>query len=425
MASYYLSKVPLNVLILTNRAPFPLHDGGALAMDAMIRGYADAGCKVGLLMMNTSRHHVEESVITERYTSLDRLRIVPIDNEVRMGPLLKNLLFSSEPEHVTRFRDEGFRTALLQMLETMLPDVVQLESPFLGTYIDEIRETLPNALLIYRMHNVEAQIWSRLSESVSGPRSWYLKVLAKRIARFERDLWEQSDLLLPITATDAEWLHNQGVDTPYVVAPVAFPVSDRPAIWPEGPLKLYHLGAMDWLPNQEAIRWFLSDVWPVVIEQYPEMEFHFAGRNMPEEFFRNLPQGVFCAGAVADSNAFISDKHVLAVPLKSGGGLRIKILEAMAQGRLVISSEVGIQGLDANPGLHYFKADTPQEWLEVLTLLHKNPRLPRGVADSGRQWLQQNFDERSIMNRILERIQSLKMSARSNATTVAGHGSGL
>jgi hypothetical protein len=409
--------VSLSVLILTNRAPFPLHDGGALAMDAMIRGYMDAGCQVGLLMMNTSRHHVEENTVRERYVSLSRLRIVPVDNEVRIGALLKNLLFSSEPEHVARFRDESFRLALLEMLETMRPDVVQLESPFLGTYIKDIRDVAPKALLLYRMHNVEAQIWSRLSESVSGPKSWYLKVLAARIDRFERDLWEKSDLLLPITSTDAEWLKEHNISTPYVVSPVAFSAIEEAQSWPEGPLRLYHLGAMDWLPNQEAIRWFLTEVWPQASERFPEMEFHFAGRNMPEEFLKDLPRNAFCAAEVSDAKEFIRNKHVLVVPLKSGGGLRIKILEAMSLGRLVISSAVGIQGLEAENGVHYFRADDPNAWLNLIGRLHRQPQLARQIAVQGQSWLQTHFDERIIMNRILEEIERLKMSAKDNATT--------
>lgn len=270
-------------------------------------------------------------------------------------------------------------------------------------------------------------------------------MLARRIARFEKALWKQADLLLPITHIDEDHLRAEGIETPTVVAPVAFKSAKPTLPWPQGPLKLYHLGAMDWLPNQEAMRWFLSDVWPLLRAEFKDLEFHFAGRNTPPEFFQNLPAGAFCAAAVPDSDEFIRDKHILAVPLQSGGGLRIKILEAMALGRVVISSDVGIQGLEAEPGKHYLKANSPQDWLDALRILYpvdfsqtrrgaealniqqaqykestfakasadegamteRGHSQGREIADQGREWLTGNFDEGTIMREVLNKIQSL------------------
>jgi glycosyltransferase involved in cell wall biosynthesis len=395
-----------SILILTNRIPYPLRDGGALAMDAMIRGYQLAGWQVHVLAMNTSRHAVQPETVTQLYPQIAGFHTVAVDNAVTITGILKNLLLSREPEHVDRFRSPGFASALIGLLRQVQPDAVQLESPFLGTYLPEIRKYAPKTRIVYRMHNVEGQIWGRLAGESGGIRRVYLRSLTARMARYERRLWTEVDLLLPITATDAAVVRKAEVATPLEVAP--FGIVAHEAAPPAPALtRMYHIGAMDWIPNQEGVRWFLQQIWPGLHDMAPGLSFHFAGRNMPEAFREGLPEGAFCVGVVPDAAAFAGDKHILVVPLRSGGGIRVKVLEAMARGKLVISTALGMQGIEAKAGLHYLCADTGAEFMEHAAWAATHPEGAAAIAGAAQQLIRDHYDEKQIMHRVIQRLEGL------------------
>jgi glycosyltransferase involved in cell wall biosynthesis len=388
------------ILILTNRIPYPLHDGGALAMDAMIRGYKAAGWHVHLLAMNTTRHFVPSQQDQTLYRDLASYQSVPVDNTVGSGRIIKNLLFSSEPEHAERFRSEAYVSQLERTLKKVRPDIVQLESPFLASYIPVIRN-ISNARLVYRSHNIEGQIWQRLAAESTGIKRIYLNILSHRIARYEHHLWQEADVILPISEADATVIRSSGTKATIVVAPFGIRTSPNDVQLPSGPYKVYHIGAMDWLPNREAIEWFLKEVWRKVHKWAPEIEFHFAGRAMPEELTRNLPKGAYCGGEVGDAQAFLADKHILVVPLHSGSGIRVKTLEAMAAGKLVISTEIGMQGIEAQPEMHYLKATDAQMFAHLIVWASTHQEKVETITFFARKLIREHYDANIIMQNVI------------------------
>ncbi|MEO6832445.1 MAG: glycosyltransferase, partial [Chitinophagaceae bacterium] len=168
-----------------------------------------------------------------------------------------------------------------------------------------------------------------------------------------------------------------------------------------------HSGAMDWQPNVDAIQWFLAEVWPEIHAELPQLNFHFAGRAMPKELFNSLPAGAFCEGEVESAEAFAADKDILVVPLKSGGGIRVKILEAFAQGKLVISTEVGIQGIKVLPKMHFLKANSTTDFVEALQWAVVHPGLAQCVADDGQSFVRQHYNAPEIMASLVEGINGV------------------
>ncbi len=154
---------PRKILILTNRVPYPLKDGGNLAMNAMIEGYHRAGWQVYLLAMNTSRHPVKHEQLQKLFTHLHAFEWVDIDNHLKWTEVLKNYLFSHEPEHVIRFYKEAFKNKLTEVLEAFKPDVVQVESVYLSTYLPVVKEC-SDAVMVLRVHNLEYQVWQGLAK---------------------------------------------------------------------------------------------------------------------------------------------------------------------------------------------------------------------------------------------------------------------
>ncbi len=394
---------PLRILIVTNRIPYPLRDGGALAMDAIIRGYQRAGMEVHLLAMNTSRHPVGEDLLKTLYPEIHGFDTVPVNNDVKTLSVLKNFIFSQLPEHVQRFYHPVFVAKLKSLLSTFKPDVVQMESPFLSAYVPLIK----NAVHVMRVHNVEYEIWQRLAGESSGIKRIYLSTLASRMRHYEEKIWEEYDLLLPITETDAAVIHKAHPNQEMLVSPYGIETTEHSEIKETRFFKAYHLGAMDWLPNQAAIDWFLKDIWPVIKARVPEAEFYFGGRNVPERFFDHLPEGTFCCGEIMDVQDFYSDKQILVVPLLAGGGIRVKILEAMAEGKLVISTAIGMQGINAMAGIHYLEANTPEEFANAFQLAIDDATNANKISSNAQTLVLEHYANKAIISRIINRLNAI------------------
>ncbi len=395
----------LRVLILTNRVPYPLNDGGALGMDVFLRGYPEAGCTARLLAMNTSRHFVEPAKLPAVWPGLDAIRTVPVNNDIRPVALARNWLLSRKPYHVTRFESDAFAEALQQELQAFQPDVIHIESPFLASYLPIIRKTTPAAKTVFRMNNVEAEIWDRLAQETAHPvKRRYLKNLSRRMATYEHKIWPLFDWLLPVTAADAAVAARVVPEQRIRVVPFCIQLSAYPVQpWPPA-LAGYHLAAMDWLPNVEAVRWFAEQVAPLVTQEAPEIPLTFAGRHMPESL-KALASGTMqITGEVADAQVFTADKPILLVPLHSGGGIRVKILEALASGKLIISTTVGMQGIPVIPGVQALIADTPEAFARALAKAAADPVWAQAIAQAGRSFVEAHFDRSRILAGLVETL---------------------
>ena len=398
---------PRKILILTNRIPYPLKDGGNLAMNAMIDGYRSSGWQVYLLSMNTSRHKVAHKVLEQLYTNLYAFEWVNIDNEIKWLPLLKNFFLSSKPEHAERFYQEPFREKLKQVMDSFTPDVVQVESIFMSGYIRDIKET-PGIITVLRLHNIEYHIWQSLSlKTKNWLKRYYFKNLTGRIRHFEKSSWRKYDLLLPITQKDANTVLKLDLHNELFVAPFGI---DIDKLHPKGVTEKwvgYHIGAMDWIPNRDGILWFLKSVWPKVHKVLPKFEFYFAGRDMPQELKAINEAGVFCMDEVPSADDFIADKKILIVPLGSGSGIRVKILEAMAVGKVVISTVNGIKGIEAKHGVHYLLANRPEDFLRSIKWCLENKQEAEEIGANARNLIIKKYNYLTItknISNVLERL---------------------
>lgn len=394
------------MLVLTNRVPYPLRDGGNLAMNTMIEGYRKAGWQVYLLSMNTSRHRVDEHTLGKIYNNLFAFETIDVDNDLNWTAILKNFLFERDAEHVRRYQSEEFRRKLKDALVSFQPDVVQVESVFLTTYMSVIRKYC-NAVTVLRLHNVEYQIWQGLASKTRNIlKRIYLDNLAERVRKYERKAWREYDLLLAITEKDAYLVQRLEKVNDIMVAPFAIDV-DEVKETKGGEWVGYHIGAMDWRPNEDAVRWFLHKAWPVVRKAAPQFKFYFAGRNMSKEMKDVKLDGVYSLGEVEDANKFIEDKRILIVPLWSGGGIRVKILEAMAAGKIVITTSKGIKGIEAQPGEHYLRAHSPQDFAKAIKWCLDHKADAEKMAWKARALVVEKYNQATIATAIAAEVETL------------------
>ncbi len=376
-------------------------------MNAMIEGYQSSGWKVYLLSMNTSKHRVSDDVLSTLYKNIYGFEWMDINNDVKPIKILKNYLFSKVAEHVERFYDTQFEQKIVEILDDFQPDVIQIESIFLSTYLPAIKQH-SDAVKVLRVHNIEYHIWHGLaSKSGNRFRRKYLFNLTKRLKRFEKDAWKKYDLVLPITEKDAFHIKRVEKTVDLIVAPFSIKIDQLPARSYNEQWVGYHLGAMDWIPNREGMRWFLKDVWPKIHNMLPKFEFYFAGRNMPAEFEGLNRDGVHCLGEVANAAEFLADKKILIVPITSAGGIRVKILEAMAAGKVVITTPEGIKGLDARVGDHYLLARKPEEFVKAVKwcLMHKGEA--EQMAEKARELVINKYEYRKVIQNVIAELEAL------------------
>jgi glycosyltransferase involved in cell wall biosynthesis len=402
-----MQEIKSSVLIVCNRVPFPLKDGGALAMYAQIKGWHDLGKAVHVVCMNTSRHRVVEASLPALFQQISSFKMLDIDTDIKVINVLRNLLFSRKPEHAERFYNLRFEQVLIEQVQSVQPDIIQLESIYLDSYIPALRQH-SKAKLIQRLHNIESEVWYRLAKETKYLlKRWYLFNLAKRIAQFEQDAWQHCDALLPISEADTHKIMTSGIQKALCTIPYGIELKEQAnTTWP-AMTKAYHIGAMDWQPNIDAMEWMCTEIITEVCKVIPDFCFYFAGRNMPQQFFSQQSKHIVCAGEVPNAAAFIADKAILVVPLRSGSGIRVKTLEAMAAQKLVISTQIGMQGIAAQNGIHFIQADSSQAFVAAILWAQQNPEVAYQIACNGASLVRSQYQQKILMEKEQHFIENL------------------
>jgi len=392
----------MKILILCTKLPWPAKEGGAIASLNLAVGLADVGCRVTFLAMNTSRHFMPPEKIPEEIRYKTGIRAVDVDTRLKAIPLLSNYLFSTYPYNAQRFVSRDFRKAILDCLGKVDFDIVQLEGPYLESYIPVIRSH-SSAKIALRAHNLEHRIWAQAAlQEQSALKKLYIANLAVRVMKLEKRLLGNADLLVPISGDDASRFRELNSKIPVHVTFPGLNIGDYPLNDVFDTLKLFYIGALDWEPNRQGLDWFFSKVWPEISSKWPDMQMALAGRDAGNYPGRGtLPGNVSPEGEPEDAISFFRQYNVMIVPLLSGSGVRIKIIEAMAMGKVVVSTATGASGLKTLPGEHLFIANTPGEFVQTIQLLMDQPMLIGSVGENARKFVMENFDNLAIARNLV------------------------
>ncbi|TNE79455.1 MAG: glycosyltransferase [Bacteroidetes bacterium] len=400
----------MKILFLSHRIPWPLRDGGAIAIYNNILGLKQAGHVVKLLCLNPQKDQVDTTSLPSLFSDCG-LEYISIDTSIKPLAALLNL-FGSGSYNAARFANGEFASLIELSLEVFNPDWVHIEGAFAAQYIDVIKANQPVPCVL-REHNVEYEIWQEMAAGEQNPlKKFYLNLLASRLKTYEEALWQKFDLIFSITEEDAGIMRKRVGDTKVFNGGVGFDLSPYLAVTELGDSrKAYHLASMDWLPNQEAVEWTLNEIWPAMYSAMPEMELYLAGKKMPERFLNQNGGKLHIEAEVADVQDYSRDKGLMLVPLRSGSGIRIKTIEAMAMGKVVISTRRGLQGLGAQSGEHLLEANTAEEFAEAAALVQSDEALRQNIAQKARQFALENFELSQVIERNVKRCLSLLPTA--------------
>ncbi|UOQ82035.1 glycosyltransferase family 4 protein [Hymenobacter sp. 5414T-23] len=395
----------VHILQLCPRVPYPPTDGGAIAMYDVTAGLARAGHRVTVLALNTPKHHQPAEVLDHLGPNV---RLVPVEVDTRLSPVnaLRNLLFSKLPYNIERFVSPEVEAKLLELLRAEQFDVAQIEGSLAAWYIETLKRLAPELPVVFRAHNVEYTIWQMLAEREHNVlKRVYLRHLAQRLRRFEEHVFPQFDAVAAITEPDQRRLRAMGCQEPVVFVPAGVDMArfqPDPRIKPK-PRTLFMIGSLDWLPNQEGLDWLLAHVWPRVSKLYPDLELHIAGKEMPLRFQQLKVPGIVVHGFVESAAAFMQQYDVMLVPLLSGGGMRIKIIEGMALGKCIISTHLGSEGIHVRNGFDIVLHDEPAAWVEAIGRYHRGELGHLAIGQEAAHTIARLYDNQ----RVVESFQDL------------------
>ncbi|MEZ5047061.1 MAG: glycosyltransferase family 4 protein [Chitinophagaceae bacterium] len=398
--------MPIKILILTPRIPFPLRDGGAIAMHQTIEALVQQGCEVSLLAMNTKRHWIDTSLLPPLYQQLAFFESAYINNSINPFSAFLNM-FTDKSYNVSRFQDKKFQQKLIAILQSKHFDFILFESIYTTPYFETVKNH-SKAVTLCRMHNIEFQIWEKLylNENNIFKRA-YLKMLTNRLKNYELDMLRNFDLLLPISKDELSILNDLKYEKTFYL-PFAVSVDSIEMQESYEKDSCYHIGSMDWQPNIEGVNWFVKNVWSEISASLNGVTLYLAGKNMPQKFlhaFKDLPIKV--VGEVEDFISFSMSKNIMIVPLLSGAGVRIKILEAMALGKTIISTSVGVSGIDVVNEKNILIANTANEFEKYLAKCFYDASFSKKIGQEAKVFIQKNYDRNEIYNSFLTVLKTM------------------
>jgi glycosyltransferase involved in cell wall biosynthesis len=391
----------MKILQVCLKPPYPPRDGGSMAMFGLACSLSRMGHEITVLTMYTPKHKLSDEDKL-RFGDIMEVQAVYVDTTVHLTALLKNLLFSGKPYNALRFVSAEFENKLVDMLSAKTYDIVQLEGLYLAPYIPAIRRN-SRGLIAFRAHNVEHEIWQRLALSEKNLyRKWYFGTLAKRILHYETEIMNSYDLLVPITERDLEHFNRMGNTSSAHVCPAGVDIDTVPSGGtihqaPKYDFSIFFLGSLDWMPNQEGLLWFISKVFPELHHRNPGLKFHIAGRNLPDKLLQKLKKpGLVVHGEVTDAAKFMKTYGILVAPCFSGSGMRVKVIEAMAKGKPVVTTPLGAEGLPVRHGKNIILANQAEEFLQQTEKLLKYPDFYQKIGQNAYNFVAKKFNNATL-----------------------------
>ncbi len=392
----------MKILIISNKFPYPLKDGGAIATYRLIKGLAHYNNDITLLTFNTKKHYFKPEKTEQNPFPEIEIHTVYADTDIKIIEALKNFLFSGKPYISERFFSKKFLSKLIYLLENKQFDIIQIEGLYLLQYINEIRKK-SKAIISYRAHNIEHKIWQYLAKNKKNPfLKFYLKNLSKRVKKHEQSCINKYDVLIPISETDLSFFQKNGNTKPYLICPAGFEkrAFEQYTTTYKG-AKLYFIGSLEWTPNREGLLWFVENCWTAIKKQIPEIKLYIAGRNAPANFIKKIQKtGIIFTGEVENAHAFIKDKSIMIVPLLSGSGMRVKIIEAFFMGKAVVSTKLGATGTKSTNGLHLLLAESADDFIQKINLLIKDESFYNKITANAKSLAINNFDNTEIARKL-------------------------
>lgn len=397
----------MRILQICSKPPFPPTDGGSMAMHAITEGLKQAGAVVDILTIATHKHPFQKNKIPADYFKNSTVDVVEIDTRIKPFAAFLNL-FTTKSYNIERFCSEQLNAKVASLLKAEKYDIIHIETLWATTCIDTIRK-YSKAKIVYRAHNIEYTIWEQKSKQEKNVfKKWYLNLLAGRLKKYELSILQNVDAIVTITPEDAKICNDLGIKNKIHVAPFGINTKTIPNIESnKSNTDLFFLGAMNWSPNAEGVKWFLEKNWPELKSAFPDLNFSIAGRFMPDWIKKYSGNGVNIVGEVPNQYEYIANNGIMVVPLLSGGGMRIKMVEAMIMGKCIVSTSIGAEGIAIEKNKNMLIANNADEFMNAIKMLVNDKNKVAEIGNNAKTFALKEFNNSIICHNLFKFYQSL------------------
>lgn len=383
----------MRALVLMPSFPVPAHSGAQMRNAALVRALGQDH-EIDVLAFGSANDTQGPELPGAR-----RVTLVAPPAARNRAARAANLVSRHWPDMALRLWSDAFA----DRVDHRPYDVVQAEGIEMGRYL----ATVPPVKRVYDAHNAEFLLQQRFAESgTQAVGRLYSRLQWHRLEAFERALVRTSRLTLAVSTHDANQLRalagglaNVRV-VPNVIDVASYPFEPRaPRETSPAGAEMLFVGKLDFRPNAEGVRWFIEQVLPRIGGRL------FAVGAAPPEWLVRAGQHterIAVTGYVADERPYLKRCTVLVLPLWAGGGSRLKALVALASGIPIVSTGLGMEGLEVEPGMHYLRAETADEWVACLRKLIDDPCLPTRLAEAGRRLVEERYDWQVAHARVRE-----------------------
>ena len=385
----------MNILFISATVPYPATDGGRIRVLNLLKQIAKSD-RVTFLAL--------ETVPTDR-EGIEYLRNFGIEThllEFGMWIIARSIL-RKQPLTVAKYYVPAMESAIKQLIQSRMFDVIHFEMLHTGQYLKALPDLRVPTLL--SLQNVDSAIWRRLARQTGNP----LKKLAfwmqyHSFRRYEQLMAGKFTACACVSEEDKNLLADLCPEISIAVIPNGVDVeSYKPDHSLTEEATIVYTGSMDWLPNEDAALYFYKRIFPLIEAQIPDIKFYIVGQN-PTKRVKELSRhsNVIVTGMVDDVKPYIAKASVYVVPLRIGGGTRLKILEALAMEKAVVSTAIGCEGLQLTPGKDILIADEPEKFAQLVIQLVQDEKRRQQLGKSGRKQVEEKYDWRSIGKQLNE-----------------------
>jgi polysaccharide biosynthesis protein PslH len=406
------------ILFLSQLLPYPPDAGPKVRSYYVLRHLAQTH-KVTLLAFTRpddspeAIHHLREICEDVHLITMRRSQYRNLISLI--NALLNRTSFIIERDYVPEMA-----RAVDQVLQDKPFDAIHADQLWMAQYALRAQRLAPKAMLVLDEHNACFQIWQRLATGEHNPiKRLLLENEWRKLRSFEANACTCFNRIVTVTDEDFRTIQNL-IDSHSKVTKQPQPKNsienlttipicvDTESVVPVQPsarsFDVLHLGTMFWMPNIEGVMWFVQEVWPKVIAQIPEATFTIVGKNPPSEIRKLSKNGterssIEVTGYITDPHLYLERAGAFVVPLLSGGGMRVKIIDAWRWGLPIISTSIGAEGIRCIPGENILIADDPLSFAHAIVKVLQDPSFSERLRLNGRRWVEDNYNWRTVYSR--------------------------
>ena len=394
-----------NILFLTTRFPYPPDDGGKIDtltnIKILSRNY-------GVFLFYIGNKDEKEKEL-EKHTSLQGLYSYTKDTKNNLIGIFINL-FCKVPYTISKYHDYKIYKKIEGIIKEKNIDIVFINHLHMAFYGKLMKEKFPGIKLILREQNTEYIFWKRIfKEEKNVLKKFIFWWQSFKILNYEMEIINIFYKCFMISPVDQLNLLKINLNAKTVAIPTAINIKKYQLSQTINtiPHSMIYVGNFSWLPNLQGLLWFLREVWPEIVEEFSDAKIFIVGKNPSDEIIRFKSKNIIVTGYVNDIKPWIAKAEIFLVPLFSGGGIRIKILEAMAMKKPIVSTSIGAEGIGVSNMKNIIVSDNKENFVKSIKLLFNNKKIRDNLSKNSRKLIEEKYSFEIIEKALTQAIENL------------------